>query len=90
MNSYVDHLQESGKSATSQHATLCRLKQGLSFHTLSLESVDVPRAERYLTLISNWLSALGKEARRAKRDHLEEMSASADSLWPSVALRHEL
>ena len=34
MNSYVDHLQESGKSATSQHATLCRLKQGLSFHTL--------------------------------------------------------
>ena len=75
MNSYLDHLQESGKSATSQHATLCRLKQGLSFHTLSLKSVDVPRAERCLTLISNWLSALGKEARRAKRDHLEDMSA---------------
>ena len=77
MSTYLDHLQESGKSATSQHATLCRLKQGLSFHALSLEPADVPRAERCLTLISNWLSALGKEARRAKRDHLEDMSASA-------------
>ena len=69
----------SGKSATSQHATLCRLKQGLNYRTLSLDPVDMSRAKRCLTLISNWLSALGKEARRAKRAHLEDLSSAGSS-----------
>ena len=72
-------LDTSGKSATSQHATLCCLKQGLNYRTLSLDPVDMSRAKRCLTLISNWLSALGKEARRAKRAHLEDLSSAGSS-----------
>ena len=63
---------------------------GLEFSHTPSNPLTCPGPKGVFTLISNWLSALGKEARRAKRDHLEDMSASADSLWPSVALCHEL
>ena len=74
LDTYLSHLEAEGKKATTQHATLCRLRQVLMFINLSLSPTDTNKAEKCLQLISNWLSNLGKEAKRVKRIRLEDLS----------------
>ena len=74
LDEYLNYLEKQGKKATTQHAILCRVKQGLAYVNLSLDPTETLKAEKCLKLISNWISTLGKEARRAKRVHLEDMA----------------
>ena len=64
---------------------MCRVKQGLTYVNLNLDPTDTIKAQECLTLVSNWLSTLGKEARRVKRVHLEEMSDRSSSVSISWA-----
>ena len=74
LDEYLKQLENQGKKATTQHGILCRVKQGLAYVNLSLDPTETLKAEKCLKLISNWISTLGKEARRAKRVHLEDMA----------------
>ena len=80
LDRFLRHLETQGKKASTQHATLCRVKQCLTYVNLTLDPAETIKAEKCLTLISNWLSTLGKEARRAKRVHLEEMCDRSSSV----------
>ena len=74
LDKYLKMLESGGRKATTQHSILCRVKQGLTYVNLSLDPVETLKAEKCLKLISNWLSTLGKEARRTKRANLEDLS----------------
>ena len=74
LDQYLKYLEKQGKKPSTQHAILCRVKQGLAFVYLSLDPTETLHAEKCLKLICNWMSTLGKEARRAKRVHLEDMA----------------
>ena len=80
LDSFLTHLEAQGKKTSTQHATLCRVKQGLTYVNLILDPTETIKAEKCLTLICNWLSTLGKEARRVKRVHLEEISDRSSSV----------
>ena len=74
LDGFLRNMESQGKKPSTQHAKLCRIKQAVTYVNLSLDPTETVKAEKCLTLISNWLSTLGKEARRVKRTHLEEMS----------------
>lgn len=80
LDSFLTHLEAQGKKTSTQHATLCSVKQGLTYVNLILDPTETIKAEKCLTLICNRLSTLGKEARRVKRVHLEEMSDRSSSV----------
>ena len=77
LDGYLKSLEGQGKAATTQHAILCRVKQGLAYVDLSLEPEETLKAEKCRKFIANWLATLGKEARRVKRSHLEDISDKA-------------
>ena len=77
IDSYLNALEHQEKKATTQHATLCRIKQGLAFVNLSLDTTETTKAEKCLTLITNWLSALGKEARRINLEEISEKGSAS-------------
>ena len=83
LDTYLRNMEVQGMKASTQHAALCRLKQGLTYVNLSLDPLETVRAEKCLTLLTNWLSTLAKEARVAKRTHLEDMS---DNPSPSFSV----
>ena len=74
MDNYLSQLKKTGKTATSQHATLCRLRQGIGFIYMGLTWEHSLTAKKCLKTVSNWISTLGKRARADKRVSLEEMS----------------
>ena len=75
IDNYLSELESSGKSATSQHATLCRLRQGIHYVSMGLTlAEDSMMAEKCLKVVSNWVATLGKRARADKRVTLEDMS----------------
>lgn len=74
LDKFLSSLEAQNKKPSTQHAKLCRIKQGLMYVHLSLDPAKTVQAEKCLTLIGNWLSTLGKEARKMKRAHLEDMS----------------
>ena len=77
LDTFLQSLEHQGQKATTQHSKLCRIKQGLMYANLSLEPSESVKADRCLTLISNWLSTIGKEARKSKGAQLEDMSPSS-------------
>ena len=80
LDRFLRHLEAQGKKASTQHATLCRVKQGFTYVNLNLDPTETIKAQKCLTLVSNWLSTLGKEARRVNRVHLQEMSDRSSSV----------
>ena len=74
LDTYLRSLNDQGKKASTQHSTLCRIQQGLKYVLLSLDPAATIEAQKCQSLVSNWLSTLGKEVRKEKRVHLEEMS----------------
>lgn len=79
LDSFLRSLELQGKKPTTQHAKLSRVKQGLMYVNLSLDPEESGKAEKCLTLMSNWMSAIGKEAKRLKRVNLEDMSTASMS-----------
>ena len=79
LDTYLRNMEVQGMKASTQHAALCRLKQGLTYVNLSLDPQETVRAEKCLTLLTNWLLTLAKEARVAKRTHLEDMQSPSFS-----------
>ena len=67
LDTYLQSLEHQDQKATTQHSKLCRIRQGLMYANLSLEPSESVKADRCLALISNWLSTIGKEARKSKR-----------------------
>ena len=72
-------LEDQDRKASTRHSILCRVRQGLTYVNLSLESEETLKAEKCNKLISNWLVTLGKQARRVKQIHLENLSDKADA-----------
>ena len=79
LGNYLKSLEGQGRASSTQHAILCRVKQGLAYVNLSLEPEETLKAEKCSKLISNWLATLGKEARRVKRIHLKDICDKADT-----------
>ena len=73
LNQYLTQL-ESTKKASTQYSVLCRLRHRIQFVNLGLDSGETMKAEKCLTLVANWIAAIGKEVRRTRRIHLEDMS----------------
>ena len=73
LDRYLQNI-EGGVQAATQNSKLNRIKQAVIFLSLSLDSDALPRVERALCLIRNWASVLGKAARQANRERLEELS----------------
>ena len=86
LDNYLKSLEGQGRAAGTQHAILCRVKQGLAYVNLSLEPEETLKAEKCSKLISNWLATLGKEARRVKLIHLEDISDKADTHMSEIEL----
>lgn len=84
LDKYLKYLEKQGKKASTQHAILCRIKQGLSYVNLSLDPAETVKAEKCMTFMNNWISALGKEARRVNRIHLEDMSDNVSSSMTTI------
>ena len=80
LDKYMKTLEVEGKKASTQHATLSRIKQGLTYLNLSLDPADSIMAEKTLTVISNWSSVLGKGSRKTKRANLEDMAIAPTSM----------
>ena len=62
------------QSAT-QNAKLNRLRHGIAYLCLRLNSVGLLEADRVTVLIKNWCNVLGKNAWEANRNQLEDMAA---------------
>ena len=77
LDRYLKALEDEGKKASTQHGILCRIRQGLNYVNLSLNPDETVKAEKCSQLISNWLSTLGKGARRVKRNRLDDISDKA-------------
>ena len=84
LDSFLWSLEVQGKKPTTQHAKLCRVKQGLTYVNLSLDPAETVNAEKCVTIISNWITTLGKEARRLKRVHLEELSDKGSTFMTEI------
>ena len=84
LDNYLKYLEGQDRAASTQHAILCRIKQGLAYVNLSLGSEETLKAEKCSKLIANWLATLGKEARRVKRIHLEDISDKADTRMSEI------
>ena len=65
---------EAEKKATTQYSIVCRLRQGIRYVQLGLDTSETVKADKCLLFVANWISAIGKEARQAKRINLEEMA----------------
>ena len=74
LDRYLRSLERQGQKPSTQHALLCRLKQALEYMDLSLDSTESLKAAKCIKVLTNWMSTLGKEARKMKRIHLEDMS----------------
>lgn len=56
----------------------------LNYLILSLDHPETTKAEKCPTLIGNWISALGKEARRVSRANLEDMAEKGSSSMSGI------
>lgn len=73
LDNYLSSLEGEVKAST-QNAKLNRIRQGISYLTLSLDQADLPKAERVFGLIRNWAGVLATKARRDNRERLEDKS----------------
>ena len=46
LDEYMKYLEKQGKKASIQHAILCRIKQGLAYVNLSLDTAETVKAEK--------------------------------------------
>ena len=53
LDSFLRSLKVQGNKLTTQHAKLCRVKQGLTYVNLSLDPTETVNAEKCITIISN-------------------------------------
>lgn len=74
LDHYMRKLERDRKKATTQHSILYRVRQGLTYIILKLDSCETIKAQKCLSLVGNWIVSLGKEARRMKRVQLEDMA----------------
>ena len=73
-----------------------RIKQAITFLSLTLDSDTLPKVERVMAFIRNWSGVLGKAARQTNRERLEELSeqpvsfGDIDDLVKCQALHQQL
>ena len=73
MNEYLQSLEPALKPST-QNAKLNRIRQGIHFLALRLDSTGLLEVQRVEGLIKNWSAVLARSARTANRERLEDKS----------------
>ena len=80
MNSYMKEVENSGLTPSTERAKLNRLRSGIEFICLGLDTALLPQVANIKQILSNWISDLGKEANVRNRIALEEASEKPVSL----------
>ena len=92
---YLQSLEGAVQAAT-QNSKLNRIKQAITFLSLTLDTDTLPKVERVMAFIRNWASVLGKVARQTNRERLEVLSeqpvsfGDIDELVKCQALHQQL